>query len=1152
MKKTALRIASLLLLFTALVPAQNEPLSRIVSDTLLVNFENKYHFSNVAPIPGSESVKLGDRSLRDREYRVFYKDGFLKLADTLTYSMLDTLIVRYEALQLNLHKKYYRRKIVLKIDEQRGDTTYSVRRADEAFTVESVFGNRIRKSGTLVRGFTVGTNRDVSLQSGLRMELSGMLTDDIEILAALTDENTPIQPEGNTESLDELDKVFIQIKHPNAAGTFGDFDLEKRLGEFGILTRRLQGLYGEVNIGDYSGFLAAASAKGQFHSQFFQGDDGVQGPYRLAGKNGERDIIVIAGSEKVFLDGIQMKRGENNDYVIDYSNAEITFTTNRIITSISRINVDFEYSDRRFSRTILAGGAGVELFDNTLSIHLQYFTESDDKDNPIDIAISDEDRDILEQAGDNRNEAVKSGVRLAEADSLGNVRGAYAEADTLIDGEVYTFYHYQPGSPEAVYNVSFSYVGTGQGEYRKRNIGQFEYAGPGGGAYAPVIFLPLPESRQFGNMLITYTPAENFRLSLEAAGSMYDRNTFSSLDDGDNGAYARNLLLELDPTEIALGGMELGKIGLRYKDRFTQQAFSTPDRYNDVEFDRNYNLAASAVGDETLREGAVNYSPVEEVSLRSAIGYLARGNGFNSLRSNSSALVDGGEDYRLRYNADYVTTENNQLVSDWLRMTGDGFYSFGLLKPGIDFRSENRAESFDGGDSLNANSFEYIEAGPYLEVDELAGFTFRLQYTGRVDRRALNGGFRREASSTGQSLELKYSGVREFSTTLNVAFREKKYTDAFSAGNRDNETVLIRNRSILNFDRSAARGDLYYEVSTQRTSRLERVFVKVEDGQGNYIYLGDLNGNGVADENEFELTLYDGEFIAVTVPSDELFPVIDLKTGLRWKFDFDKLLGPEFLGGLVAPVRTETVVRIEENSAEEDLSKIYLLDFGSFLDEEKTLRGSQYLQQDVYVFRNSAPLNFRFRFTRNRSLTLFSGGAERGMRIERSLRSRWRMVKEITLQTDLLSSADILAAPAGSNRNRNIEGSSLTLDFSYRPSQDIEAGFVLSVGEKTDYYPATPTELNTNSQKLRVEYSIADKGRLRTEIERAELTANAAENYLPFELTGGKGIGKNYTWRVNFDYRITEYLQATASYDGRWLGRGRVIHTARAEVRAFF
>src|SRR5690606_20719157 len=108
--------------------------------------------------------------------------------------------------------------------------------------------------------------------------------------------------------------------HPFAAGTFGDYQVQKRYGEFGFIDRKLQGLLGEFSIksntapgeipDEYNGYVSLAGSRGKFNTNYFNGIEGVQGPYRLSGINNERDIIVIAGTEKVFLDGIEMKRGE--------------------------------------------------------------------------------------------------------------------------------------------------------------------------------------------------------------------------------------------------------------------------------------------------------------------------------------------------------------------------------------------------------------------------------------------------------------------------------------------------------------------------------------------------------------------------------------------------------------------------------------------------------------------------------------------------------------------------------------------------------------------------------------------------------------------------------------------------------------------------
>jgi hypothetical protein len=71
-------------------------------------------------------------------------------------------------------------------------------------------------------------------------------------------------------------------------------------------------------------------------------------------------------------------------------------------------------------------------------------------------------------------------------------------------------------------------------------------------------------------------------------------------------------------------------------------------------------------------------------------------------------------------------------------------------------------------------------------------------------------------------------------------------------------------------------------------------------------------------------------------------------------------------------------------------------------------------------------------------------------------------------------------------------------------------------------------------------------------MERTELLTNTQDNIIPFEMLNGNQLGKNYFWRLNFDYRVASFLQTTLSYDGRWQGKGRVVHTARAEARAYF
>lgn len=1134
--------------------AQNDYNSVVVSDTIAINFQNFYPISSVNIIPGTEMIFLKSKKLNSSDYSFIYSKSFFTLSDSLPYSIFDTLIVTYRSYKLSLKKEYQKRSLVVKYDEKFGDTV-SVLTSTGGFSPDAIFGADMQKSGTIVRGFTVGTTKDFSLSSGLRLQLSGRISDDIEIVAALTDENTPIQPEGNTERLEELDKVFIQVKHTNVVGTFGDYQIKQRFGEFGVIDRKLQGLMGEVNFEDANGYLAIANSRGKFNSNSFNGSDGVQGPYRLSGLNNERDIIIIAGTEKVFLDGIEVKRGENNDYTIEYSNATITFTPNRLITSASRISVDFEYTDRQFSRSFFGAGTSTKFFNDKLKIKIQYMREGDDQDAPIDISLSEEDKNTLSLAGDDRNKAVKSGVKLAEPDSLGITRGIYTKVDTVFNAEPYSIYVYKPGDSLSLYTVSFSFVGDGNGDYIRQSLGYYNFVGIGNGSYLPVLFLPLPQLKQMGNIVVDVNPFENVTLSLEYAGSLWDKNRLSELDDGDNYGYARNISLKIAPSQILIGDLDFGKAGLTFRDRFIQGKFTSLDRFDDVEFSRNYNSANQTTPqDETLREIGVTLQPVQELTINSSAGFLRKGDVFSSDRYNNTIRFSDSKTFNIDYNLDYVKSNNISIKSNWLRHRGNAFYTFWQLKPGMEFLAEDKQDNQAQKDSLLNSSLKYFEYSPYLELIETAGFRVLTKYSLRDDYLSLNGVMLQESKSKTYSVEMNYSGLREVNTNLVLTFRNKTYKDDFKAkGFLDNETILIRSRTKFALWQRLLNGDLYYEVSTQKSAKLQKVFVRVEQSTGNYIYLGDLNNNGIADENEFEPTLYDGDFIQVTLPTDELFPVIDLKTSTRWKINFSELVDVKTLvGKIVSPISSETYWRIEENSRETAFGNIYLLKLSTFQNESTTIRGSNYISQDFFLFENDQELSFRFRFTQRNALNEFSSGYERYYNRERSLRIKFKMVKEISNQTDLVNQIDNVSAPINSNRIRQINSNNIISEFSYRPDKNIEVGFRIKAGRSEDSYPAIPTIIDLNSQLIRFNLSFLGTGRLRIEIERNELNANTTENFIPYELTNGNQIGKNYYWRLNFDYKLSSFLQTTISYDGRVQGTNKIVHTARAEARAYF
>jgi hypothetical protein len=292
----------------------------------------------------------------------------------------------------------------------------------------------------------------------------------------------------------------------------------------------------------------------------------------------------------------------------------------------------------------------------------------------------------------------------------------------------------------------------------------------------------------------------------------------------------------------------------------------------------------------------------------------------------------------------------------------------------------------------------------------------------------------------------------------------------------------------------------------------------------------------------------------LNVPTSELFPVINLKTSTRWRIDFKKIFNKKhsLISKLLSPIFSETVLRLDEYSKESDITSVLLLNKDVLMNDSTTIRGANSFQQDLFLFKNKPDLSFRFRFVENNKLTQYNNGNEQGYFAERSLRIKFRMVKEIRNQTDFINQSDFVHTGVNNQRARLLHNNTVTSDFSYRPIQNIEVGLKISVGESVDNLPQNPTEIKTNSQLIRFTYSFTNKGRLRIEAERSEVTDNGTDNIIPYEMLRGKVVGKNYFWRVNFDYRLANNLQLTLNYLGRKQGVGDIVHNMRTEARAYF
>jgi hypothetical protein len=1122
----------------------------ILADTIVVD--------TLSLVWGSVSVNGMD----EKDYLTDHINGRLIIQNPDVRGRTVTVFFRSYPYRLN---KEVKNKSLSIIEKRLYDPVNPFSVAEPISPIETLFSDaNLNTYGSISRGISVGNAQSMVVNSNLNLQLSGKLDENIEISASITDQNIPIQPEGNTAQLKEFDKIYIMLKYKNMATVLaGDIETKSTNAYFMRFTRQGQGLQGAVAFHDtdkkkdttfYKIGLSGSMAKGNFQRQTVTPIESVQGPYQLRGANGETYIMVLAGSERVYINSVLLKRGEDADYVINYNSGEITFTSRQMITKDKRILVEFEYSDRTYARSILH--FNTEIHREKAALRFNFYNEQDMKNQPNQFDLTDEQKLFLATIGNNTSNAY-----IPNIDSVPwqNNEVLYKMTDTLVNGLHYdSVFVYSTSSDSACYRLGFSLVGYGNGDYilTQNVVNGRVYAwvaplnGISQGNYAPVLLLVAPKRTQMYSLAVDYMPFKNTFFSVESALSNNDQNTFSPLDNQHNTGGALKIIAENTTPLHKQNPDPLWKMNIKGYYEVKNANFRHIEDYRDVDFARDYNLSDS------LRYSTEHFAGISllftakdkgKTGITSDVYFIPL---HHYQASNNHVTADFYlKNYKIQFQTKLLNNKQSDYKTLFIQNNETFSKTFKYVEVGIANELELNLYHALLKDTVMPQSFAFNEASFFVKNGEAlsASYQYGIRYANRLEAVTHNGIL--SANAMAHTLTANFDFVKYINHLLrfNTSYRYFNVLDSVG------ENTLL---SSLDYQGKFLKGVIqtgtYYEAGSGLEQKNEYSYLQVADGQGNYQWI-DYNGNGVEELDEFEIDIYKdhANYIRIWLPSNQyvktynnqLIQSLMLRPMAIWRNE----------SGFKKFVARFSNLTTYKTQLKNTLATLWgMINPFSLNNKDTLLIAASNNIRNVFSFNQTSALwgvDIIYNNLHNKTLNI--NGFELSENYSWVFSGRYNIRKMFTLKSEYQNGWLMRSSEYLQNRNCQIYFNSIEGSFTCQYKTAITLTAIYKYTQKVNKQGVEQSY--NNNASLEFNYTIAQRGNLLLKASYYYILFHGeASSSIAYEMLEALSPGNNGVFTFLYQTTLWQNLQLNLSYEGRIGENYKMKHLGNIELRAYF
>lgn len=1025
-----------------------------------------------------------------------------------------------------------------------------------AQTGHNLTQNTLEVNGTIARGINVGNNQNMGLNSTLNLQIKGKISEDVFIDAVMSDNSIPMQPDGYSQQINEFDQIYLRIYNQKHSLQIGDLKLNESNSYFLKFNRKVQGVdfqnqsKSASKNRSSSSRVSAAVAKGNFNRMEFLGTEGIQGPYQLKGANNETFVVVLAGTEKVFLNGIKLERGEKADYVMDYNTAELTFNPKHMINNKSRIIVEFEYADKNYNRFLFY--TNQQFKHEKGSISVQYFTEGDAKNQPVNQELNSFEKQVLELAGDNLNGSV---VQNIDSIAFDQNRVLYKMIDSLVNGVFYdSILVYSTHPDSAFYQVGFSLVGENKGNYIRvlsaTNGKMYQWVAPQNGIpqgnYEPVQLLIPPKKQQLVLVKSALNPTANITIETELAFSQKDLNTFSNQDSYDNNGYALSTRYH---QKINLNASDLTVFALY---NFIHKHFNPLERFRPAEFEREWNLFSPLKNNEHYISSGITLSKKQHHSFSLIQEYLNKGTNYEGSKTLFKAKVKNGK-LNLTADGSYLNTKGSAFSSAFYQHHTSLTFTHKKWEAGVRHQMENNQLFLAHTDSLLNQSQLFSESGSFLNYGDSSSQLLRIAYKNRIDFSPFQNQL--EKSSVADDLSFEMQLAKKPNNQLQTAITWRNLNvinDSLLPNLKSEQNLLARLEHQLSLKKRLISFYTFYEMGSGLESKKEYAYLEVAPGQGNYTWV-DLNNNNQPELNEFELAAIPEEanYIKLYTPTSEYLKVYSVKLNETIKINPSALWKSETgIKKLASRFSNQLSLRIFQKHSQSKL-EARMNPFTSSYADSQIISTNNALRNTFSFNRSHPKFGADYILSQQRQKSLLVNGFDESMLQLHELKIRWNLTPEFLLLNTLSMQKREYQSEFFNTKNYRINSQSNSLLAQWQPGIRFRISLKYSIKQKDNtwgnqqlLYQELSPELKFNSPSKG--YITLSAAFINNRFKGEENTSAA------YTMMEGNATGKNFKWNVNFTRNLNDFLRFTANYSGRKPADLKTIHTGQFSLVAFF